>query len=99
MQHTPEWRRMNTAPQDVDRVWLRHRTLGIVLAEGRAGRWYAPNAARQIWRWHRCEAGPDPFEGWLPFDALTPTPAAIAPSVPAAAIPPPAQKGPSAMAR
>jgi len=72
MQTSPEWRRMSTAPQTVDRVWLRHTTLGTILAEGRAGRWYTPSAAGQVWRWHRCETGLEPFEGWLPFEALAP---------------------------
>ncbi|TXM71269.1 hypothetical protein FV218_15605 [Methylobacterium sp. WL69] len=68
----PEWRRMTTAPQTIDRVWLRHPTLGTILAEGRAGRWYSPNASGQVWRWYRSEAGLEPFEGWLPFEALAP---------------------------
>ena len=64
------------APQTVDRVWLRHLTLGTILAEGRTGRWYTPNATRQIWRWYRSETGLEPFEGWLPFEALEPEAAA-----------------------
>lgn len=66
------WRPMHTAPQIVERIWLNHRTLGPILAEGRLGRWYAPSAARQVWRWYR-PAEPnnlEPFAGWLPYEAL-----------------------------
>lgn len=68
----PTWRPMHTAPQIVERIWLNHLTLGPILAEGRPGRWYAPSAARQVWRWYR-PAGQDnlePFAGWLPYEAL-----------------------------
>jgi hypothetical protein len=68
----PTWRPMHTAPQAVARIWLNHLTLGPILAEGRPGRWYAPSAARQVWRWYR-PAEPDalePFDGWLPYEAL-----------------------------
>ena len=66
------WRPMATAPETAARLWLNHITLGPILAEGRRGRWYAPNAARQVWRWYR-SAEPDalePFSGWLPYGAL-----------------------------
>ncbi|MGU3358854.1 hypothetical protein ACLBWX_00815 [Methylobacterium sp. M6A4_1b] len=66
------WRPMHTAPQTVARIWLNHLTLGPILAEGRPGRWYAPSAARQVWRWYR-PAGSDalePFSGWLPEEAM-----------------------------
>ncbi|MCJ2033999.1 hypothetical protein [Methylobacterium sp. J-068] len=66
------WSPMHTAPSVADRVWLNHLTLGPILAEGRPGRWYAPSAARQVWRWYR-PAGAEalePFSGWLPFEAL-----------------------------
>ncbi|GJD38982.1 MULTISPECIES: hypothetical protein [Methylobacterium] len=68
----PTWHPMHTAPQIVERIWLNHLTLGPILAEGRPGRWYAPSAARQVWRWYR-PVGPDtlePFAGWLPYAAL-----------------------------
>jgi hypothetical protein len=68
----PTWRPMHTAPRSVARVWLNHMTLGPILVEGRPGRWYAPSAARQVWRWYR-PAEPDalePFSGWLPYEAL-----------------------------
>jgi len=66
------WQPMRTAPQTVARIWLNHLTLGPILAEGRAGRWYAPNTARQVWRWHRPvePEALEPFSGWLPFEAL-----------------------------
>lgn len=65
------WRPMSTAPRTIDRLWLRHPTLGTILAEGRTGRWYSPNASRQIWRWHRpdAEGALETFTGWRPFDA------------------------------
>lgn len=68
------WRPMSTAPQTVERIWLNHLTLGPIQAEGRNGRWYAPSAAQQVWRWHR-PADPNglkPFSGWLPFAAFGP---------------------------
>lgn len=75
----PIWRPMSTAPQSVARVWLNHLTLGPILAEGRPGRWYAPSAARQVWRWYR-SAEPDalePFSGWLPYETLTDLPSTM----------------------
>lgn len=70
---TAPWRPMSTAPRIVDRIWLDHLTLGPILVEGRGGRWYAPSAAHQVWRWYR-PAEPDslePFNGWLPFEAFS----------------------------
>lgn len=88
------WRPMHTAPQTVARIWLNHLTLGPILAEGRPGRWYAPSAARQLWRWYR-PAEPDalePFAGWLPYEALAagaaiPAAASEAPGMPLTAPP------------
>lgn len=72
MPPTAPWHPMSTAPETVARIWLNHLTLGPILAEGRRGRWYAPNAAHQVWRWYRSAdpAALDPFTGWLPFEAL-----------------------------
>jgi hypothetical protein len=70
MTPTAPWRPMRTAPQNAARIWLHHRTLGPILAEGRPGRWYAPSAEDQLWRWYR-SAEPDaldPFSGWLPAE-------------------------------
>ena len=68
----PPGARCSRPRRTLARIWLNHLTLGPILAEGRPGRWYAPSAARQVWRWYR-PAEPDaldPFSGWLPFEAL-----------------------------
>lgn len=75
MQPLAPWRPMHTAPQTIDRIWLNHLTLGPILAEGRPGRWYAPSAAHQVWRWYRSveTSAIVPFSGWLPFEAVAGT--------------------------
>lgn len=71
MPQTAPWRPMSTAPETAARLWLNHLTLGPVLVEARRGRWYAPSAAHQVWRWYRPAEpeGLEPFTGWLPFEA------------------------------
>ena len=73
------WRPMHTAAQSIARIWLNHLTLGPILAEGRPGRWYAPNAARQVWRWYSSADADalEPFRGWLPYEPTEPLQSAI----------------------